>query len=278
MGTHHYQKYYRRKIKKKNKNALVFSKIIHSSYFWGLLFFLSIGSIIIYFLFFSSIFQIKNIEVSGNQKSVRNKIEEVISSNLKVKIGAWQTKSIFLINLGKAEKNLLVKFPVIAKVNFKKKLPNSLLVNIEERKAVAVFCQDNNCFSMDGNGIIFEKLKSPLENKILIVKKEKRENIYLGKTVLQREIIQKIIKIKKKLGDDLLNIPLKSVTYFSGARLNVLTSHGWKIYFNFKKNLEWQIAELSAILEKIPAPKRKNLKYIDLRFNKVYIFPEGLLN
>ncbi len=58
--------------------------------------------------------------------------------------------------------------------------------------------------------------------------------------------------------------------------MNVNTADGWEVYFNPKGDLNWQITELAAILEnRIPLEKRKNLKYIDLRFNKVYIFPEN---
>lgn len=61
----------------------------------------------------------------------------------------------------------------------------------------------------------------------------------------------------------------------SEEKIDVRTAEGWAIYFNLKENLNWQITKLAAVLEKrIPQGKRENLKYIDLRFEKVYIFPE----
>ena len=58
----------------------------------------------------------------------------------------------------------------------------------------------------------------------------------------------------------------------SNSRFNAKTQEGWEIYFNPKENLDWQLTELALVLkQKIPPDERKNLEYIDLRFNKVYI-------
>jgi len=57
--------------------------------------------------------------------------------------------------------------------------------------------------------------------------------------------------------------------------LDVKTSEGWEIYFNLKKDINWQLTELDFLLkERIPPDKKGNVEYIDLRFERIYIFPE----
>jgi len=97
----------------------------------------------------------------------------------------------------------------------------------------------------------------------------------LGERIAEKEIISQIIDLESKLKED-LKIPLKELTIVSEERLNAKTLEGWEIYFNLKGDLNWQILKLKAVLEnRIPPEKRGNVIYIDLRFERVYIFPEN---
>jgi len=206
-----------------------------------------------YFLIFSSVFQIKNISVLGTEKASAEEIRIIISNN---------TKNIFFTDLKKINVMILERYPEIANVNIKRNIPDSLSVQIEERKSVAVFSKNEEYFFIDKEAIIFEKiLERP--SKMLIIKSEQDS---IGK-----EQLDQILKIDSILIND-LKIPIQEIKIVSERKLNVETLEGWNIYFNLKKDLDWQIEELSILLkEKISLENRENLEYIDLRFEKIFI-------
>ncbi len=284
MIKHKYKKFHKRK----KKSRLIFL-VLKSRFFWLVFLLLIIFGALFYFLAFSSFLQIKEIKISGNEKVATNDIENTIFDHLDRRIIFFDTKSILLADLRKADENLLKNFPQIFQVELKRKLFNTLLANIKERKPVAVFCQAsqsspsaegldlggqvNNCFFIDNEGIIFKEASE--ESSILKIEKTDRaDNLALGELMVGKEEMMKILRIESKLKNDFKL--LAKETLISGDRLNIKTSEGWEIYFNLGKDLNWQITELEAILkEQIIPDKRKNLKYIDLRFDKVFIFPES---
>ena len=179
--------------------------------------------------------------------------------------------------------NLLAKYPQIAKVNLKRKLPDKILAEIEERKPIAVFARpdlrsglrffkdelNDDYFLIDNQGIIFEEIN---EQDLSLPVIKSRAAIYrfnLGKEIINKDYLEKILKINNGINN---NVQILEIFLVSENRLNIKTLSGWEIYFNPKQNLAWQIEELWIILkEKIPFEERENLEYIDLRFERVYI-------
>lgn len=250
MRKYRYKKNYRTRKKK---------SIIKNRFFW--LFCLIAASLggIIYFLIFSSVFQIEKIQIFGAKKTSSEEIIKIVSA---------AQKNIFLANLNEITKNILEKEPQIVKIHLKRKLPDGLVIQIEERTPVAVFCQsiteEENCYFIDREGVMFEKVvQASLEMPKII-----------GESIIGKGEIEQILKINFKLKND-LEVPIERFFSASEEKLIIKTLEGWEIYFNPKGNLDWQLTELNVILkERIPLEKRRNIEYIDLRFEKIFIFPE----
>jgi len=295
MKKYRYKKSYRAK-KRKSISRL----ILYSRFFWLSCLVLIILGVIFYFVVFSSFFQIEEIRVTGNKKVSTENLKNIIICQIDKKIVFFISKSIFLANLPEISREILEKFPQIAKADLKRDFPDIITVKIEEREAIGVWCQsrtrtfnaesieptenntekvrgqDSNCFYTNKEGIIFEKIsESEINAQILMVKNlASIEDLQLGKKVIEKEQLNQILKIESKLKND-LKIPFREISIISEKRLNAKTTEGWEIYFNPKKDIDWQLSELDFLLkEKIPPDKRRNLEYIDLRFEKIYIFPE----
>ncbi len=269
-----YKKNYRTKKKK---------LIFRSRYFWLSCLLLIILGTAFYFVVFSSVFKIKEIQISGDIKISVEEIRNIILEQIDKK---YLKKSIFLVNFKEINRAILEKFPQVAKITIDRSFPNVLAVVVEERKPVAVFLQARPSFPeenlgeqgedyyfIDNEGIIFEKISEIPPQMLKIKNSAWISNLELGKGLLSKEKLEQILKIEKKLED--LEIPLREVSIISDKRLNVETSEDWKIFFNPKEDLDWQLIELDLLIKKrIPSDKRKNLEYIDLRFEKIYIYPE----
>ncbi len=176
-----------------------------------------------------------------------------------------------MVNLGAAKKGILEKFPQIVKVSLKRKFPGSVIVQIEERQAAAVFCKTDNCFLIDKEGVIFENAASS-SNLLKIQKAEETGSLpqlNLGDKVLESNLVSSILNIESKLKDD-FQIAVKEALAVSNERLNVKTGEGWEIYFDPTKDLNWQTTKLKAVLEQeISQDRRKSLQYIELRFGNL---------
>jgi len=110
---------------------------------------------------------------------------------------------------------------------------------------------------------------------ILIIKDSSRpsQNFELGEKVIEENRLNQILTIDSKLKND-FNLPFKQIFIVSDKRLDVETLEGWDIYFNSAQDINWQLDELNFVLSKrISSNARTNLEYIDLRFEKIYIFP-----
>lgn len=266
-----YRKSYRTK-----KKRFVWA-IFKNKFFWFGFFILAVIGGLGYLFIFSSVFQIKDIQVSGAEKSPAQEIKDIVSA---------KSGNIFLTDFEAISKNLREKYFQIANINFKKNLPDRISVQIEERKPIALFCQPvfepfllflnknqaEECYSIDKQGVIFEKASGQLGNLLVLNTKSFISKFNLGREIISNDYLSKVLEINSQLEK---NIKIKEASLVSEDRLNIKTSEGWEIYFNPKKDLDWQIEEMKILLEqKIPPENRENLKYVDLRFEKIYIFPE----
>lgn len=263
MKRHRYKKHYR--IRKKKS-------IFRKWSFWLTFLILVLFSSGFYFFIFSSTFQVKEIKVTGEIKIPVEELKNAISDKVNKKIAFFNIRNIFLANTREIDKILLEKFPQIAKVQILREFPDVLAAQIEERKPFALFLRGENYFYIDKTGVIFEEVfEIP---QLLKIKLASIPDLELGKRIIEEEKMTQILKIISKLND--LKIPIEEILIASERRFNAKTLASFEIYFNPEKDLDWQLTELSILLkERIPPEKRGKLQYIDLRFEKIYIYPEN---
>lgn len=228
---------------------------------------LAVAGAAFYGLFFWQVFWVEKITISGEQKIAKEEISSLVEKNLENKVLFLKTKSILKIDAGQIKTDILNAFPQIASAEVKKSFFDAISVKITERIAAALWCENDDCFLLDAEGVIFEE--APLDFGLILVETtQSPDGLFLGQTAVAQDKIAQILEIKSKLAE--AKIAIDKVV-FSDGRLDVETSEGWTIRFNLKGDLDWQVIELKLTLEKQISPeKRKNLEYIDLRFSRVY--------
>ena len=244
--------------------------ILKSRFFWlTILILIFLGSFF-YFLFFSSFFQVKNIFISGAEKTSSGEIKNFVQNKLEKKILFLKTKTIFLINLNQIKKEVLKNFPPVAEIEIRRKFPNTFSIVLVERSPLANFCQNEKCFLLDNKGIIFEEIE-PQTNLIKIIDGQKEKMPKLGEQMIERDYLEKILKIQKFFQEE-LKLEIKEFIVFP-QRLNLRMVEGFEIYFDPRADIDWQLTKLNSVLkEKIPPEKRKDLEYIELRFGDLAPF------
>jgi len=219
-------------------------------------------------LFFLEAFQIEKIIVTGEEKVSKEDIEFLAERRLESKVLFFKTKSIFTIDTKQIKRDILNHFPQIAKAEVSQGFFDAVKIVITERIGVALWCQDEQCFLLDSEGVIFEET-SEIKPGLLLI--ETQEGLAeLGETVIEGEQLSQIFDIRLKLAER-TKIFLTGASLISEERLDIKTTEDWQIYFNLKGDLDWQMTELSLVLEKQISPERRDkLEYIDLRFSRVY--------
>ncbi len=250
------------KLKKKRS-------IIKMPIFWIALICFTLIMTILYFTLFSDRFEVKNINISGNEKNSTEQITNLISNNIKktlVSLGGVQlsTKSIFTVNSNQIITNLLKEFPNIESVQIQKKLPQSLTVKIKERSAVGSFCQNQTCFLIDLNGIIFEPQNSIPDNAIIVRQNLNNKEYSAGENAIEKNIMVNISDIQRNLKNN-FEINIKEAVM--ADLLKITTSENWQIYFDPKQDVNLQIMKMNALLKTgIKMDDRKKLHYIYLQY------------
>jgi len=254
-------KTYRKPYRVKRKKS-----IFRNRFLWlGILIFIFITSSL-YFLFFSGFFQVEKIIVTGEEKVAKEDIKLLVEEKLEKKILFFKTKSIFFIDTQNIKKDILNSFPNISEVGISRGFPDTLNIVVVERFGLTVWCQGDQCFLLDNEGVIFEEIFDTDPKAFQIKNLAQVPELKLGDKVIEKEKLNQILDIESRLRNN-LKIPVIAVTLVSEERLNIEISEGWEIYFNPQGDIEWQLAKLKAVLEEEILPEnRKNLEYIELRF------------
>jgi cell division septal protein FtsQ len=263
------RKHIKNKIYKNRPKKSIFKMPI----FWWSLLILILIITGIYFLLFYPKFQVQNIAISGNEKIETQDLENTISNSITknfINLGFWRlsSKSIFLASIKDVQNQILNSNTRIKTITAKKTFPQNLAVQVQERKQLAVFCQNDKCFNIDDEGIVFEELPNIPENSFIVRQNLNIDNIHLGKNVIAENTMAMISEAKKNLQDS-FQINLTEALISTPIRLDVKTGEGWQIYFNIDEtsDINLQVTKLNLLLkDEITPDARQNLEYIDLRF------------
>ena len=251
----------------------VFSRIIFR--FVLLIFVGSVG----YVLFFSSFLEIRKVRLVGiselNYGDVYGKIDELLA---KKDFNFVSRKNFILFPSEKIKSELKNTFKKISEVRIEKIFPDSVVVEIVERKALLMWCSAGPCYVVDENGYAYvwadfesEEVK---QNNLLSVIDNSGKPVAVGEKVLDGDYIKFVISLKDKLENETgIKINNEYGTQSKIAQeVRVKTEEGWGIFFSSNLSMEDSIQTLETFLEKEMADKDKSkLEYVDLRAeNKVY--------
>ena len=228
-------------------------------FFWVLFL---IGGLV-YVIFFSPLFEIKEIKISNNRVISSEEIQNSLDNQ----------NNIFLAAGNKLTEILTNDFPGILSVEMSKDIfKKTIELNIIERKEAGIYCkEEDKCYYIDKEGVIFEEAPQTSGTLILAIKDFSKREIEIGKNVIEKEFMAELIDLKNylpgQLGFKVLDFTIESDVL---KDLKVNTNEGWYILFDGLKDLKSQLEALRLVLEE-KIEERKDLEYIDVRIeNRVY--------
>ena len=234
------------------------------------IFLISISIIVISILVSSSeIFNIKKISVKGIDKLSD---KEVISYS-QITIG----ENIFKTSLSKAEYEI-EKNPYVKKVEVKREFPNTILVNIEERKVNYILQLAESYVYVDAQGYILEISKEKKEVPILIGIVTDLSNIKQGDRLIKEDLlkfdkINEIVEISKNY--EIFNYLSKIDISDSSKYILYLEGENKSVYLGNADNLNTRMLWLKSIIEQTKEKKGIIFLDMDLNIKKPYFRQEG---
>jgi len=220
--------------------------------------------------------KIKNFDISGtqtvSQEEIKNVTANFISGNTFLVI---PKSNILVLSKEKLVKKLLAAFPRLETVIVNKEIfSRQIKLEVSERRADFLWCIDDGseCFFMDKNGLVFEKVfdlqSTELADKIVF------KGILIGNPLLQNFASPEKMKNYSDLISALNNAGLKVlVMNFESPDKAVAKTETGDIIFNPDENNFAVPVQNTMLL--INETKSKNpavqFQYIDTRFgNKVF--------
>jgi len=270
---------------KRKKKRLSFKIII-----FGGLFFCLLG-VLIYFSIWSSILQIKKIEIKSEKNPIyynNNEIIKIAGEKLAEKIfNIIPQNTIILAPIDEIKNTILDKFSEIRQVNIYRNLSDmGLTIEIEERESIGIWCKFEeierilepiststeevvekikeikigHCFQIDKEGVIYRKSLLVKSSSVLNIYSSRNQSAAIKDTVVPLKIINFISEIKEKAP-----VLMSEFNFISIEDLRGITFWGWQVYFNPAYSIDSQIKALEIVLDEQIKENYTSLEYIDLR-------------
>ncbi|MBU1177056.1 MAG: hypothetical protein ABIG88_00935 [Patescibacteria group bacterium] len=270
---------------KRKKKRLSFKIII-----FGGLFFCLLG-VLIYFSIWSSILQIKKIEIKSEKNPIyynNNEIIKIAEEKLAEKIfNIIPQNTIILAPIDEIKNTILDKFSEIRQVNIYRNLSDmGLTIEIEERESIGIWCKFEeierilepiststeevvekikeikigHCFQIDKEGVIYRKSLLVKSSSVLNIYSSRNQSAAIKDTVVPLKIINFISEIKEKAP-----VLMSEFNFISIEDLRGITFWGWQVYFNPAYSIDSQIKALEIVLDEQIKENYTSLEYIDLR-------------
>jgi len=228
-----------------------------------------------YFLFFSEWLQIQRIVIEGNKNTDKKLILDSVEPYLHKKVLAiFPSNNFFWVREGSIENEAKSNFRRISEVKIKKEFPNTLILQIEEKKAVLLFCNEKGCLWVDEDGASYNQSSYSEavadSTDVVIVEDSSHSDLVVGQGITDSVYVSFANDLwrgfPEKTGKELLKL---STPIPSAREIRAETKEGWMIYFDVDSGIERSMNLLSEVLgqikEKEGEEKAKCLDYIDLR-------------
>jgi len=224
---------------------------INTNYLWFLILLLIIA-ILIWFIFYSEYFKIKNIIIEGE-----------VNESVKNEINNFYGKNIFLFTVTEQDEKLKESQTSIDQLNIVKGIPDTLKVEVFVRKPEIKWKTGDKEYFIDENGVLFNLEVSNDEfDKIPLVYDGRNLEVTPGNKMVTNDFVEYVIQIFSKLPEylkkEIEEIKINETTLF----LEIKVKDSYKIYFDTLGNIDDQLKILSNIVEN----HNDDIKeYVDLR-------------
>ncbi|MFH1978797.1 MAG: FtsQ-type POTRA domain-containing protein [Patescibacteria group bacterium] len=219
-------------------------------------------------------FKIKNIMIKGNhvlvEEDLRNEIKKSLSSK---SFNIIPKNRIFYFSKENLTANLFLGFSRLKNVIVEREYPDSLIVFVEERKPVAVLCNEDGGFFVDENGLVFESSALFSPGVFLRIIDDRESKLAVGQFLLDSNLFKELIIFKKRLDQvsEIEELRFKKDGVFEFHTKKDNGESGWYLVVTQENDLDLIYNNFASFFEEIAKDQSQDLEYVDMRFgNKIF--------
>lgn len=231
------------------------------------------------FFLFLPFFQVREISFFG----LRHLSQEKLSAEVRQTLSGrrWffvPNRNIFVLSKTATAQKLYETYPRISVVVVKKIFPHNIEVSIVERAKNAIWCAGGEeapsasaCFFIDEDGALFQEAPFLRGNALLRFFDERAfGRVGVGVAALTAEQRKTLQRFSEEFFNT-LGLKITHVTITDGPVFKLFTDEGWSILINMQVDMQRAIDNLRLAFNRTLQDRRKELEYIDLRFeDKLY--------
>ncbi|MFW0837775.1 MAG: cell division protein FtsQ/DivIB [Candidatus Komeilibacteria bacterium] len=233
---------------------------------------------IIYILGFSSYYEIKYIQIVGNEAINTSEIEELIWQRLDSKVGLFFPRNNFWLLSTKYLLKHIKQHYTFEEITIDKKYPDTISLRLQEKQGKLVWQSTDKYYVLDAYGVVTRQLQtnySPEESHVPLVVDLSAEAVDIGKIKLNPSIITTMIEAST-IYDTIISMPILAFDHLAinnttSDWFKIVTSSGIEIHLNDQTSAAAQLDKLAKVLaaDKIDLT---NIGYINLRIADQVIY------
>lgn len=234
------------RVQKKRKRKKIFLSLVSILFVMG---------IIIMIMFKAGFFSINNIQVFGNEKTLKNKI--ILLSSIQ------EGENIFKISTRDAEKNIST-LPYVKNAEVERKIPKTINIKVEERKPKIQFKNVSSFAILDKDGYILENADKRNE-QLAEITGWSIENRIPGESIFaDNQDDEKLNFIREIVNLNIID-KLKYINMEDDDNINMVIFDEIEVVFGPINNIEYKLDLLTEVMKDID---RKKLKVKMILMNK----------
>lgn len=206
----------------------------------------------VFILFKSSLFDVRKIEVKGNNQLSR---EQIISAS-----GLTTGVNIFNIDLKEAGENLKA-LPILKNARLERDLPGGIIIIVEERVPVGLLPTGNGFIEIDKDRVYIQKNK--LVNNLPVITGIDAGSVGPGE-VIKGQDLEYVTKVISELPQQLTN-QLSEIHYQSDGSIVIYTDHGVQCRMGSPRDIPVKAEIFMQLLIQLEHEER-GIEYVDLSY------------
>lgn len=235
----------------------------------------SVGSVVaLVVLFgFSNIFRVERVVLSGQTQLQQSELNQVLHDRL-VKPRWWQAPSRSVLGWTQASVAQAVEqvHPELASLRLERRLPNVIVVHVEDRVPAAIWRTSNGLFFVDQQGYACceATLSDWADATVPRVTDRSARAVSVNTSVTKDRHMEALHAVEDGIAQ---NVPVITVDRYEfpaaqAEELHVITQEGVKILFSLGFPIEDQIQKLRVTMAQEVGDRFASLEYIDLRVSE----------
>jgi len=208
---------------------------------------------LIYFVFYSQRFYIKDVFIEGNNILSKDIILNEVSR-----------ANIFRLNVAALRAKLINRFPEIREVEIYRGIPNALKIVVNERDGRIVWQTEDRKYLVSSQGEVMRQIVAGEGDNLPVVLDKKNLPIKTGEGLVSPNLIAFIVNIDAGLLSDVNLKPNHFEVNETTFDLNLYTDAGFYIKLNSLRSSKKQLDNLKLVM----VEKRPDIhEYVDVRID-----------